>query len=117
MKQTILPDRLLSCRNSLGLTQSEAAKLIGITQPAYQRYEAGVRTPSIQVAKEIAKAFNVSTAYLYGDSDQSLPDYFIIDKQENELLFSIVEQCRDFSNEQLAEILNNISKNGKGPKT
>ena len=42
MKQTILPDRLLSCRNNLGLTQSEAAELIGITQPAYQRYEAGV---------------------------------------------------------------------------
>ena len=29
MKQTILPDRLLSCRNNLGLTQSEAAKIIG----------------------------------------------------------------------------------------
>ena len=61
MKQTILPERLFLCRNNRGLTQSEAAELIGITQPAYQRYEAGVRTPSIQVAKEIAKAFNVST--------------------------------------------------------
>ena len=90
MKQTILPERLLSCRNNLGLTQSEAAELIGITQPAYQRYEAGVRTPSIQVAKEIAKAFNVSTAYLYGDSDQSLPDYFVIDKKDNQILFSII---------------------------
>ena len=111
MKQTILPDRLLSCRNNLGLTQSEAAELIGITQPAYQRYEVGVRTPSIQVAKEIAKAFNVSTAYLYGDSDQALPDYFVIDKKDNQLLFSIIEQCKGLSNNQLEEILNNIAKN------
>lgn len=113
MKQTILPDRLFSCRNNLGLTQSEAAKLIGITQPAYQRYEAGVRVPSIQVTKEIAKAFNVSVAYLYGESDQSLPDYFVIDKKENQLLFSIVEQCRNFNEEQLLGILNNISQNEK----
>ncbi|MCR4702896.1 MAG: helix-turn-helix transcriptional regulator [Saccharofermentans sp.] len=111
MKQTILPDRLLSCRNNLGLTQSEAAELIGITQPAYQRYEAGVRTPSIQVTKEIAKAFNVSTAYLYGDSDQSLPDYFVINKEDNQLLFSIIEQCKGLSDKQLEEILNNIAKN------
>lgn len=110
MKQTILPERLLSCRNNLGLTQSEAAELIGITQPAYQRYEAGVRTPSIQVAKEIAKAFNVSTAYLFGDSDQSLPDYFVIDKKDNQLLFSLIEQCKGLSDDQLEEILNNITK-------
>ena len=110
MKQTILPERLLSCRNNLGLTQSEAAELIGITQPAYQRYEAGVRTPSIQVAKEIAKAFNVSTAYLFGDSDQSLPDYFVIDKNDNQLLFSLIEQCKGLSDDQLEEILNNITK-------
>jgi transcriptional regulator with XRE-family HTH domain len=110
MKQTILPERLLSCRNQLGLTQSEAAKVIGITQPAYQRYEAGVRVPSIQVVKEIAKAFNVSTAYLYGNSDQAIPDYYVIDRQDNHLLFSIVEQCRDLSEEQLIEILDNISK-------
>ena len=110
MKQTILPERLLSCRNNLGLTQSEAAELIGITQPAYQRYEAGVRTPSIQVAKEIAKAFNVSTAYLFGDSDQSLPDYFVIDKNDNQLLFSLIEHCKGLSDDQLEEILNNITK-------
>jgi transcriptional regulator with XRE-family HTH domain len=111
MKQTILPDRLLSCRNNLGLTQSEAAKIIGITQPAYQRYEAGARVPSLQVVKEIAKAFNVSTAYLYGESDQALPDYFVIDKKDNQLLFSIIEQCKGLSNNQLEEILKNIAKN------
>ena len=72
-----------------------------------------MRVPSIQVVKEIAKAFNVSTAYLYGESDQALPDYFVIDKQDNHLLFSIIEKCRGLSDEQLLEILNDISKNGK----
>ena len=110
----IISERLLSCRHKLGLTQSEAAKLIGITQPAYQRYEAGARSPSIHVVKEIAKAFNVSVQYLSGESDQSLPDYIIVDKEDNPVLFSIVEQCRDYDDAQLKQLINfaySITKN------
>ena len=55
MKSTLNAERLISCRRQLGITQTEAADRIGVSQPAYQRYEAGVRTPSIQVIKEIAK--------------------------------------------------------------
>ena len=58
-----------------GLTQGEAAELIGVTQPAYQRYEAGTRTPSFPVVKEMAHAFNTSVEYLTGKSLQTDPDY------------------------------------------
>lgn len=114
MKQLLSSDRLLSCRNELGLTQSEAARLIGITQPAYQRYEAGVRSPSVQVVKEIAKAFNVSVSYLYGESDQPVPDYYLIDKKDDKTLFSIVEQCKGYNEAELKEILRKIKKYKKG---
>lgn len=105
MKSTLKPDRLISCRQKLGLTQTEAAERIGVSQPAYQRYEAGVRTPSIQVVKEMAKAFCVSEAYLTGDSEQSLPDYVVVTREENPLLFSIVEQCKDLDEKQLEKML------------
>ena len=105
MKSHLKPERLIACRQKLGLTQSEAAERIGVSQPAYQRYEAGVRTPSIQVVKEMAKAFNVSEAYLTGESNQSLPDYVVVTREDNPLLFSIVEQCKDLDDKQLEKIM------------
>ena len=105
MKSDLKPERLIACRQKLGLTQSEAAERIGVSQPAYQRYEAGVRTPSIQVVKEMAKAFNVSEAYLTGESNQSLPDYVVVTREDNPLLFSIVEQCKDLDDKQLENIM------------
>lgn len=105
MKSDLKPERLIACRQKLGLTQSEAAERIGVSQPAYQRYEAGVRTPSIQVVKEMAKAFNVSEAYLTGESNQSLPDYVVVTREDNPLLFSIVEQCKNLDDKQLEKIM------------
>lgn len=105
MKSDLKQERLIACRQKLGLTQSEAAERIGVSQPAYQRYEAGVRAPSIQVVKEMAKAFNVSEAYLTGESNQSLPDYVVVTREDNPLLFSIVEQCKDLDDKQLKKIM------------
>ena len=112
MKSDLKQERLIACRQKLGLTQSEAAERIGVSQPAYQRYEAGVRTPSIQVVKEMAKAFNVSEAYLTGESNQSLPDYVVVTREDNPLLFSIVEQCKDLDDKQnkIVELSGEVSR-------
>lgn len=40
-------ERLTECRLRLGITKQEAAKRIQISQPAYLRYEAGTRNPSM----------------------------------------------------------------------
>ncbi|MBO4461113.1 MAG: helix-turn-helix domain-containing protein [Clostridiales bacterium] len=106
MQSEINIEHLILLRQERGLTQSEAADLIGVSQPAYQRYEAGVRTPSIQVVKEIAKAFNVSVSYVTGESNNRMPDFITVDKNHDPLLFSIVEQCRDLDDEQLKRIIN-----------
>ena len=105
MKQEIIVERLIECRKKTGLSQAEAAERIGVSQPAYQRYEAGARTPSVQVVKEIAKAFNVSVDYLSGKSDSISSDYIIISREESPLLFSMVEQCRDYNEEQLKQLI------------
>lgn len=105
MKQEIIVERLIECRKKTGLSQAEAAEKIGVSQPAYQRYEAGARTPSVQVVKEIAKAFNTSVAYLTGGSDTISSDYIVIDREESPLLFSMVEQCKECSEEQLKQLV------------
>ena len=121
MKSALDTARLSSRRHELGLTQAEAAALIGVTQPAYQRYEAGTRVPSVQVVKEIgrahvkemAQAFQTSASYLTGESDQKKPDYILIGKAESPLLYSVVECCRNYNEEQLKRLtayLNDLAK-------
>ena len=105
MKKEINIERLIACRRKLGLSQTEAAEKIGVSQPAYQRYEAGARTPSVQVVKEIAKAFNVSVDYLTGESDSISSDYIVIDREESPLLFSMVELCKECSEDQLKQLV------------
>lgn len=105
MQIDIKTDRLIMLRQNLGLTQAEAAEMIGVSQPAYHRYEAGVRTPSIQVAREIAKAFNVSVDYLTGKSNRKTPDLITIDRKEDPALFSIVDKCRRYDDVQLKKIV------------
>ena len=105
MQSEINIEHLISLRREQGLTQAEAAERIGVSQPAYQRYEAGVRTPSIQVVKEMAKAFNVSVSYITGKSNMRTPDFITVDKQQDPLLFAIVEQCSDLDDKQLKRVL------------
>ena len=50
-------ERLKECRLKLGITKQEAAKRIQISQPAYLRYEAGSRNPSIQIISKMAEVF------------------------------------------------------------
>ena len=106
MQSEINIEHLISIRQERGLTQSEAAELIGVSQPAYQRYEAGVRNPSVQIVNEMAKAFNVSVSYLTSKSKIKTPDFITVDKYQEPLLFSIVEQCRDLDDKQLRNLMN-----------
>ena len=97
-------ERLKKCREALGITRQEAAKRIGVSQPAYVRYENGTRTPSIQVIKEMAEIFSTSADYLTGKTDRKTSDYIMLSKSESPLICSIVETCGGFSVDQLERI-------------
>lgn len=57
--------KLKERREALGLTQRQVAEKIGIAESAYQRYERGVREPSISMALRLAKALNATVEELY----------------------------------------------------
>ena len=84
--------------------------MIGITQPAYQRYEAGTRTPSYPVIKEMALAFKTSADYLTGKSALTDPDIFTISSTESPLLYSVIEKCKNCNDEQLERLLEYFDK-------
>ena len=102
--------RLKECREKLGISKQEAAKRIGISQPAYLRYESGDRKPSLQMTKEIAKILNTSVDYLIGESDDNKPILIEINKEDNNELFHIVELCSNMDESQQKRIISYIKK-------
>ena len=62
-----LPEKLILCRRSVGLTQREVAdRLSGVSYPSIGAYETGARTPSAPVLMKLAALYGVSTDYLLG---------------------------------------------------
>jgi len=104
MKTTLDVERLISCRKALGITKMEAAKRISVSQPAYVRYESGSRTPSIQVISEMAKVFNTSVDYLTGKTSQKSPDYIIVNKSDQPILFELIEECNDLDESKIEHL-------------
>jgi transcriptional regulator with XRE-family HTH domain len=69
-----LGNRIKEVRNQKGIKREDLAKLIGTSAAIIGRYERNERTPSIEVAKKIAQALDVSLDYLTGDSSVLVQD-------------------------------------------
>lgn len=78
--------RLKELRKNRGLTQKDAAKLLGIGQTTIANYENGTRVPDLTKVSEIADLFKVSVDFLLGREgyaltvqekkpDEEKPDY------------------------------------------
>lgn len=61
--------RLRELRVEKNLSQSELAKLIGVTQSGIAKWETGVREPSIDVLISLSKFFGYSLDYIVGIED------------------------------------------------
>lgn len=61
--------RLHELRRSRDWSQPELAKMIGTSGAIVGRYERGEITPSIEVARKLAEAFEVTLDYLVGESE------------------------------------------------
>lgn len=110
-------ERLIECRKRLGITKQEAAKRVGVSQPAYLRYEAGDRTPSIQVIKEIAKVFQTSVEYLTGQTDSASSNSYVVTEADHPELFWLVKHYFDTDEAQAKRILAYINKLQKEEKS
>lgn len=68
MKQTvsIIGQRIKEKREALGISQKALADTVGITPSSINQYEAGSKTPSTDILKEIAIALSTETDYLLG---------------------------------------------------
>ncbi len=65
----IFAKRLKELRKEKGLSQNQVAKILGITQQSYARYELESSEPSFEMLVQISNTFEVSCDYLLGKTD------------------------------------------------
>ncbi|GHV34560.1 hypothetical protein FACS1894187_05370 [Synergistales bacterium] len=63
-------ERLRSIRTTKNPTQRAVAIHLGVSERAYQHYEAGTREPNIATLIALADYFDVSLDYLVGRSER-----------------------------------------------
>lgn len=87
----ITAERLRELREKKGLSQNEVAKFLGISRPAYVKYETGNSRP-IRKLKELCVLFNVSSDYILGtEGDKTEPKY----NSDEENLIKLYRQLDD----------------------
>ena len=61
--------RLRELRDEKDLTQTEIAKMLGMSQTGYSKYETGENDIPTDVLIKLAKLYNTSIDYLLGQTD------------------------------------------------
>ena len=102
---TLIPERLKSARETLNLSKAEAARRIGLTATSYVRYEAGDRSPSPQVLQSIADKLGTSVPFLSGETDDISPDVIYITKNDDPLLFELINDAQSVDDTILKRLL------------
>lgn len=98
-------ERLIYCREKLGITKQEAAKRMQMSQPAYLRYESGERNPSIHVIQVMADVLATSVVYLTGKTDNPNPDSYLIKLDTEPELFHLIEKYKNSDLEMRSRLL------------
>ena len=76
-------ERVLTLRKKNKWSQEELAKKVGTSAPIIGRYERNEIKPSIDTAKSISDALQVSIDYLVGGSDTLVLDRELLQRMED----------------------------------
>lgn len=66
-------EKVKQLRTEHKVSQAEIARVLGVAQSVYARYETGERKPSYETLVSLAAYFGVSTDYLLGTSGERRP--------------------------------------------
>lgn len=91
------PARLRQMRKAAGLTQTQLAEAVGLTQSAVRYYESSEREPSYPVVFMIANALGTSADYLCGYTDNLSPDAAIIRSEDGNNIPALIAAYRKAS--------------------
>lgn len=103
-------NRIAELRKQKELSQTDFAKAVGVSREMIGRYERNEVMPSIEIAKKIADALEVSLDYLVGEGKQAS-----FDKQTLNLIHEI-EELEPTIKEKLIFLANAIIRDSKTKK-
>ncbi len=86
----MIADRIKSLREEKKMTQTDLAKLLGITRSSVNAWEMGISVPSTQYVIELAEFFKISTDYLLGVDTSATIDVSGLTEKDVRLVHSIV---------------------------
>lgn len=101
---------IASLRDKKGLSQTELADKSGVSRVMIGKYERGEAMPSIDAAKKIADALEVSLDYLVGEGINSK-----LDKQALKRLQDL-EQLEDDKKKTLFDLIDTYIRDAKARK-
>lgn len=95
-------ERIKQLRLEHQWTQEYVCEKLNISSGALSRYETGMYEPkSLELVKDFAKLFDVSTDYLLGKSDVRNPE----DKIKQEFEFAYHKEKEGLTDEEIADAL------------
>ena len=101
-----LAESLRRFRNDFHLSQKQVASAGNVSWQSYQSYEGGKASPSVKIIMNIADAYNVSTDYLLGRSDEPRP------VPADKALVDAIINARD----SIQKVLSEVDKVAEGAK-
>lgn len=105
MNDQLISERLKVARENVGITKAEAARRLNLSKIGYCRYEYGERTPSMQTLEVIARCFHTSVDYLIGVTDDITPDYVVISRKENPIMFELITSLQNSNEDSIKRVL------------
>lgn len=87
----MIADKIKLHRESLGLTQTELAKRLGVTRSSENAWEQGISCPSVPYIIELAGIFGVSTDYLLGVKGNESFDVSGLNEEERRLVYELIK--------------------------
>jgi len=91
----MVADRIKVLRESKKYTQTDLAKMLGITRSSVNAWEMGISVPSTQYIVELANIFKVSTDYLLGVAETTSIDVSGLTDKDIELIHAIITHLRN----------------------
>ena len=85
-------------RKSKSMTQKELAQALGISRATVSKYEAGLRTPNMDMIMKLSDVLGCTTDYLLGRTtleDKFLGAFHAADQSEQEAVWKILEKYMD----------------------
>ena len=91
----MIADRIKYLREQKQLTQTELAKLLGITRSSVNAWEMGISVPSTQYVVELAVIFQVSTDYLLNVDISSTVSVSDLSEADIQLVYALIHHLRN----------------------